>query len=398
MNRKSIILVVNTLTHGGAEIQVSRLANGLYRRGWRVDVVSMLPPDALEGQLREAGIRVHCLDMKRGVPNPLAIIRLARIIRAYRPQIVHSHIVHANLLTRVTRLLVKFPVLVCTAHSYKEGGRFHDLGYRITDPLSDLTTTVSQAADERYVRLGLARPNAIRFIPNGIDVRLYHRDPALRTQIREQLKLAGRFVWLVVARLEPDKNHVNLFRAFASAAVDHPANPILLVVGAGRLEPELRGLVEMMRLGERVRFLGLRDDIPALMNAADAQVLASLMEGMPLVLQEASAVGIPLLATNVGGNAEVVLDGKSGLIVPSEDSPALAQAMRTIMSMTPAQRGEMGRAGRLHVETNYDIDRVLDRWEAIYEELSATRRVGALATVNISQKEPNDDATVDALP
>jgi glycosyltransferase involved in cell wall biosynthesis len=379
MTPKSIIFVVNTLTHGGAEIQVSRLANGLQCRGWQVGVVAMVRPDALDGQLRSAGIEVHCLNMKPGIPNPVAIFKLARFIRARRPQIVHSHIVHANLLARVTRLVVKMPVLICTAHSFKEGGRLHDIGYRLTDRLSDLTTGVSQAAVDRYLRLGLARADGIRFIPNGIDVRRFQNDPSQRRRLRDELGVGDRFVWLVVARLEPDKNHANLFRAFSSAALNHPANPVLLVVGAGRLESEVRRLVEQMQLSARVRFLGLRDDVPALMNAADAQVLSSSMEGMPLVLQEASAVGLPVVATDVGGNAEVVSSGKSGVIVPSDDSRALARAMCDIMSMTPVQRDEMGQAGRRHVETNYDIERVLDRWEAIFEELSEVGPAGAVA-------------------
>jgi len=379
MNQRSIIFVINTLTHGGAEIQVSRLAVGLQRRGWKVAVVAMVAPDALEEELRGAGIEVYCLHMRPGVPNPLAILNLARFIRARRSQIVHSHIVHANLLARVARLVVKMPVLICTAHSFKEGGRLHDVGYRLTDRLSDLTTSVSQAAVDRYLRLGLARAGGIRFIPNGIDVRRFQNDPSQRRRLRDELGVGDRFVWLVVARLEPDKNHANLLRAFSSAALDHPANPVLLVVGAGRLESEVRGLVEQMQLSARVRFLGLRDDVPALMNAADALVLSSSMEGMPLVLQEASAVGLPVVATDVGGNAEVVVNGKSGLIVPSDDSAALARAMGVVMNMTPAQRDEMGRAGRMHVETNYDIERVLDRWEAIFEELSEVSPAGAVA-------------------
>jgi glycosyltransferase involved in cell wall biosynthesis len=124
-----------------------------------------------------------------------------------------------------------------------------------------------------------------------------------------------------------------------------------------------------MGLSRRVRFMGVRDDIPDLMNAADAQVLSSSMEGMPLVLQEASAIGLPIVATDVGGNAEVVRSGHSGLIVPPNDSQALADAMRSVMAMTPQQRAAMGRVGRQHVESNYDINRVLDRWEEIYREL-----------------------------
>jgi glycosyltransferase involved in cell wall biosynthesis len=369
MNPKSIIFVVNTLTHGGAEIQVSRLANGLKNRGWKVAVVSMVPPSALEDQLREAGIEVYCLGMKPGVPNPLAILKLSRFIRARSPDVVHSHIVHANLLARVSRLMVKMPVLVCTAHSMREGSRLHDFGYRYTDRFSDLTTNVSQAAVDRYVRVGLAPAGRIRFVANGVDLTRFGNNPEARQRLRQELGVEKRFVWLSVARLEPDKDHANLFRAFASASANSSADPLLLLIGRGKLELELRQLCQTMGLSRRVRFMGVRDDIPDLMNAADAQVLSSSMEGMPLVLQEASAIGLPIVATDVGGNAEVVRSGHSGLIVPPNDSQALADAMRSVMAMTPQQRAAMGRVGRQHVESNYDINRVLDRWEEIYREL-----------------------------
>src|SRR6476620_11169227 len=97
MGNRSIVFVVNALTHGGAEIQVSRLARGLVRRGWKVAVVSMIRPEALVPELKAAGVAVHGLDMTPGVPNPLAILRLRGILNLLRPQIVHSHIAHANI-------------------------------------------------------------------------------------------------------------------------------------------------------------------------------------------------------------------------------------------------------------------------------------------------------------
>jgi len=374
MNAKSIIFVVNTLTHGGAEIQVSRLAIGMRRRGWRVSVVAMVQPRALEDQLRAADVEVACLGMRPGVPNPVAILRLSRFIRARSPRVVHSHILHANLLSRVSRLTARMPVLVCTAHSLKEGSRLHELGYRYTDRWADLTTNVSQAAVDRYVAEGLAPAHRIRFVPNGVDLRQFHHDGADRDRLRRELGVEGKFVWLAVARLEASKDYPNLLRAFSRAVSAKPAaDPVLLLVGRGKLEATLRHLTETLGLSDRVRFMGVRDDVPSLMSAADAQVLSSSVEGMPLVLQEASATGLPVVATDVGGNNEVILDKISGLIVPPNNSHALAEAMQQMMAMTPQQRTEMGRAGRNHVQSQYDIEGVLDRWENIYEELLAAK-------------------------
>src|SRR5436309_1212686 len=98
--RKSIVFVVNALTHGGAEIQVSRLALGMRRRGWDVCVASMIPPESLVDELRAGGVDVTCLDMRPGIPNPMAILRLRRILVERAPSVVHSHISHANILSR----------------------------------------------------------------------------------------------------------------------------------------------------------------------------------------------------------------------------------------------------------------------------------------------------------
>ncbi len=125
-------------------------------------------------------MEVLCLDMRRGVPNPIAIIKLRRIIATLSPRVVHSHIAQANLLARVTRLLARMPVLVCTAHSVIEGGRMLELGYRYTDRLADLTTIVSQAAVERYVRIGAAPAHRLRFVPNGLDLARFIPDEAAR--------------------------------------------------------------------------------------------------------------------------------------------------------------------------------------------------------------------------
>ncbi len=122
-------------------------------------------------------------------------------------------------------------------------------------------------------------------------------------------------------------------------------------------------------LEDKVRFLGVRRDVPDLMNAADAYVMSSAWEGMPMVLLEAEACGLPVVATDVGGNSEVILNNKSGYIVPPGDSEALAAAIVKMMALSEAERRAMGRAGRAHIEANYSLERVVDQWEELYREL-----------------------------
>ena len=200
MPSKSILFIINVLTRGGAEIQVLRLARGMKSRGWTVTVVSMIEPEALAEPFIESGIDVLCLGMHPGMPNPMAILRLRKIIAERQPDVIHSHILHANILARITRMLSSFPVLVCTAHNIKESGKRLEKLYRYTDGLADLTTNVSQAGVDRYISASLAPADRIRFIPNGLDLADFKPSDPTRARMRQALGVSDQFVWLGIGR------------------------------------------------------------------------------------------------------------------------------------------------------------------------------------------------------
>lgn len=368
MSPSPILYLVNALGFGGAELQVCRLALGMKARGRDVTVVTLIPPVGLVDELRAGGVEVLSLNMRPGIPNPLAAMRLRRIIRRLRPEVVHSHIVHANLLARVIRPFTRMPALVCTAHSIHEGKRWLELAYRVTDRLSDMTTNVSQAGVDRYVQIGACPAERIRFVPNGLDVSRFQRDAGARARLRRELGIEDKFAWLAVGRLTEAKDCPNLLNAFAAASASDD-RAVLLMVGRGNLEEQTYAVAKSLKLDDRVRFLGIRQDIPDIMSAADAYVMSSAWEGMPLVLQEASATELPIVSTDVGGVKEVVVDGRSGLLVPPKNSEALAGAMRQMMLMTSEERERMGRAGREHVESLFGMESVLDAWDDMYSEI-----------------------------
>jgi len=338
-----------------------------------------MPPRAYVVEMQAAGVSVFSLDIKRKVPDPRPFLRLARLIRAWRPEIVHSHMVHANILARIVRPLVRVPVLVCTAHSIDErgrkgSGRLREFLYRLTDPFCDLTTQVSQAGLERYVRIGTVPRHKIRYIPNGVDTERFKSDLEARLRSRQELRLEEAFVWLAVGRFDVEKDYPNMLRAFAQV-VKKQCETFLLIAGDGPLRPAVEELARDLGLKDHVQFLGIRRDIPDLMNAADAYIMSSIWEGMPMVLLEASATELPIVATNVGGNREVVLDGKTGFLVPPKDPEALAQAMLRLMSLSEEERWRMGKLARQHIEAHYSLDRVVNQWEALYRELLAKKGI-----------------------
>lgn len=373
-----LLEVITGLARGGAETQVVALALGLRARGWNVRVVSLLQPEAFVEELEGAGIPVVSLGMRRGQPSPQAVLRLAALFRRWRPHVVHSHMIHANLLARVARALAPVPVLISTAHSTLEVGRSFrterstHLAYRLTDFLADMTTQVAKEGYERFLRGGAARPDKLVYLPNAVDTHRFAPRPEVRQPKRQELGLGEEFIWLAVGRLEEAKDYPTLLRAFALVRERHP-QARLLVVGAGSLEEQVKRLASELGLGESVRFLGLRTDIPELMNAADAYVMSSAWEGMPMVLLEAHASGLPIVATDVGANRDVVRDGVSGYLVPQKHPEALAAAMNRLMFLEPWKRVQMGFRGREWVEERFALERILDQWERMYAGLLARK-------------------------
>jgi glycosyltransferase involved in cell wall biosynthesis len=180
-----------------------------------------------------------------------------------------------------------------------------------------------------------------------------------------------------VGRLHPAKDHRNLLRAFRLVA-DASPDVVLVIVGGGALGEELEAFAAEQRIADRVRFLGDRGDVRELLRGFDLLAVSSRTEGYSVVLVEASAVGLPIVATRVGGNAEIVQDGISGLIVPPSDPAALAAEMSTLLG-DPARAARMGEAGRAWALSEGSVETMAKRYEAIYRGVGAgrTRRESA---------------------
>lgn len=370
-----LLLSTNLGIGGGAEEQVQQLALELKARDWTVGIVSMLPPSTLPAELEGSGVNIGTLNMKRGVPDPRRIAQLARVIRRFRPDVLHSHMTHANLLARVVRPLAQVPALVCTLHGSKmhsvRGGstRLREIAHRITDRWADVTTTICHAAAELCIQDGAAPAAKVMVMPNGVDTERYRPRPDVRDRMRKALDVEGKFVWLAVGRFELPKNYALMIRAFSFALQASRRDTVLLICGAGSMQPQIEELVRKLGLESFVRFLGVRRDIPEVMNAADAFVLSSDTEGLPMVLLQASASALPILATAVGGNAEVVQHNLTGFLVPRGDAMALAGAMERTTCLNGFDRARLGGAGRQFTHDNFGIGHIVDLWEQLYRQL-----------------------------
>jgi glycosyltransferase involved in cell wall biosynthesis len=376
-----ILFLSTSMGMGGADSQLLVAAQDLQSRGHEILVVSLTPLGPMGLRARASGIATESLEMRRSIPDPRGLARLIRISKAWQPNVLHSHMVHANLMARALQLVSPVPALISTIHNIYEGNALLMAGYRLTNGLVDRMTIISEAAAERFIRERIIPGALLRVVPNGVDPELYRQPAEVRSGLRRALGLGGAFVWLAVGRFETAKDYPNMLRAFASVLERHPA-AVLLLAGRGSLQGETESLAHELGVGSAVRFLGVRDDVAALVSAADGYLMSSAWEGMPMVLLEAAAGGLPVVTTRVGGTAEVVLDGESGYLAPPGDSPALAAAMMRLMHLSEAERRALGERGREHVRTNYGLHRVVERWEELYREVlaeKAARRQGQVA-------------------
>ncbi len=362
-----VAFLVPTLDRlAGAERQVLLLAEGFRKRDWRVSVVTLSGNGnvAREG-LEARGVSFLSLGMRHGLADPRGWIRLHRWLRGNTPDVVHAHLPHAAWIARWSRLLAPMPVLIDTIHTSDTGGIGRHLGYRLSGWLSDRCSAVSEGVAAAYQSAHMVRGARLVLIPNGVDVDCWRPDPARRADLRQRMGFGEEFVWFTAGRLDPVKDYPTLLRAMIE--VPEPAR--LVIAGAGPEESPLRRLAVELGLESRVRFLGFEPDVLPWVQAADAVVLASRWEGLPMILLEAGACALPAVATNVPGSREVVDDGATGFLTPAGDAVALGTVMKRMMCLDADARSALGQNARQNIVAHYSLARVLDSWEATYRNL-----------------------------
>ena len=371
VGRMRIVYMLTSLGMGGAERQVLELADRMVLRGHTVVLLVLRPGLAEEWP---TALDVIHLGMHR---SPLSVIagmaKARRFLLAFRPDLLHSHSFHANLAARALKVLVPSVTVISTVHNVYEGGWPRMLAYHLTDGLAHRTVAVSKAAAERFVRLKAIPQHKCIVLANGIDIALFKPDAERREEKRTTMDAGGEFIWLAVGRIVPAKDYPTLLRAFAQVRASR-GDARLWVAGAEASAAEaasVRALTTDLGLKDAVRWLGLCRDVPALLDAADAYVMASAWEGMPLAVGEAMAMEKPVVATDAGGVREVV--GAAGAIVPSRAPDALASAMLHLMRSTPEERRTQGRAARERIRELFSMDAKADEWEALYRTVLERR-------------------------
>jgi glycosyltransferase involved in cell wall biosynthesis len=334
-------------------------------RGHAVALV-VLRPQERDGFATNLDV-VH-LDINNAASLMAGLRRGVAFVRGFRPDLIHSHNFHGNMLGRAFKLNDRRAALVSTIHNVYEGGWPRMLAYRLSDGLADRVTAVSEAVAERYVRMKAVSRSKCVVVTNGIETGEFTPDAERRRATREEMGVGEEFVWLMVGRNTVAKDHANLMQAFGRAWRQLKQSQLWIAGGAPDGNQKTYAAISMPHGAlDHVRRLGARRDIPALLDAADGFVLSSAWEGMPLAVGEAMAMERPVVATDVGGVRELV--GDAGAIVPAKDSNALAEAMVATMRRPAAARAEMGRAARERICSRFSMDRKAEEWEALYRSV-----------------------------
>ena len=358
-----VLFVITGLGVGGAERQVVDLATRLVQLGYQVTICYLTGAPAnsfIPNQVELIG-----LGMKKSAWGfVMAYSELRRIILRFQPDVVHSHMVHANILSRLVRLTTPITRLVCTAHNTNEGGKLRMLGYRLTARLADVSTNVSAEAVAAFEAQGAVAPGTMLAMPNGIDTERFQPSDSARLEIRKREGIhEDEKILLAVGRLSEAKDYPNLFRAYAEVLLSS-INARLWIVGDGELRKDLE--VELARHGinEKVRFLGVQNNVEDWMNAADVFALSSAWEGFGLVVAEAMACEKVVVATDAGGVKEVL--GDCGYLVPTRNANALSAALKEALQLPPEAVKSLGLRARERVVSQYSLENIAKRWCAIY--------------------------------
>jgi glycosyltransferase involved in cell wall biosynthesis len=355
----SVLHVITRLIIGGAQENTMLTADMLDQSQWSVHVLcgpQTGPEGSLIEEVRLRDIPLTIEPMLVREVNPLkdllVFIRLTRFIRHGRYTIVHTHSSKAGILGRWAAWLAGTPIIVHTVHGWGHHNRQHPLVRalyivleKLTLPITDRLITVSQLNVEKGLRDGIGRPEDYVVIRSGIELDRFGYPTVPPHETRMSLGIpSDAAVVGSVTRLSPQKAPFDFVKAAGIAAQSMP-DVWFVVVGDGPLRPQVEELADELGLANRLILTGLRRDIPELLAAFDIFVLSSLWEGLPRVLPQAMATGLPIVATAIDGNAEAVIDGVNGRLVPPSDPAALAQAVIELLRDSQLAV-HMGMAGR----------------------------------------------------
>ncbi len=381
MNKISVLHPITRLIIGGAQENTMLTADLLDKKRWAVDVISgpqTGPEGSLIGEVRQRGVSLTLEPTLVREVNPLkdvlAFFRLARFMRRGKYSIVHTHSSKAGILGRWAAKLAGVPVIIHTVHGWGHTNRQHPLVQqfyirleKLTLPITDKLIVVSPRDIEKGLQDGIGVPDDYTVIRSGIELERFGHPQVPRPETRAALGIPPDApVVGTVTRLSPQKAPLDFVQAAALVSQAVPECRFVMV-GDGPLRPQVEALAAELGVADQLILTGLRRDVPELMAAFDIFALSSLWEGLPRVLPQAMATGLPLVATAIDGNAEAVIDGVNGYLIPPGEPAELARAVIGLVD-NPHLARQMGGAGCQRV-AEFGAAVMVDKIDSLYRQL-----------------------------
>lgn len=372
-----IVHVITSLDTGGAQVMLQQLLASMDRSRFEPTVIALTSVGPVGDRLRAMGIPTSALGMRRGVATPHMVGKLAWQLRNERPDLVQTWMHHSDLIGGMAaRLAGNIPVVWGIHHTTFDPAllkRRTRLTLATCARLSSWVPARIVCCAETSRTVHAARgydTSKMLVIPNGFDVERFQPDPAAHESVRAELGLAAETPLIgLVARFDPQKDQRNFVQAAGLlAAMRSEVHFLLCGDEIDWHNPALTEWIARAGMQQRCHLLGRRTDTPRIQAALDIGTIASYWgEAFPLVIGEAMASGVPCVVTDIGDSARLV--GDTGLVVPPRDAPALAAAWQRILSLSPAERDQRGRAARQRIIEHFNLPDIADRYEQVYQEV-----------------------------
>jgi glycosyltransferase involved in cell wall biosynthesis len=376
---KKVMHIITGLTPGGAELTLLRLLFAMDRERYQLAVVSLMDENTVGAAVKSLGIPVYALGFRAGLPNFRGLLKFIRLLREFRPDLIHGRMYHANLLSLLGGWVAKCPVVFGIHHALDdlEGEKpLTRLMIRWNARLSRLTTRIvfiSRAIAEQHDHIGFD-PAKKEVISNGVDCERFFPDEAGRSRFRAELGVERETLLVGMAgRFHPIKDHDTFLRAARAISSRHPKVRFLLSgSGVDAENVELVNAIRALGLEERVRLLGYRGDMNRFFQGIDIFVSSSKSEAFGNVLAEAMASALPCVATDVGASAYVL--GDAGFLVPPRNPNALAEGIERLLVLGEEKRTALGGQARNRVMGRFAFQNMVKGHEELYGRLTSQLR------------------------
>lgn len=378
MIRKARICHITKATGiAGSEKHLLMLLKGLDKAKYQVKLILLVERDkSLDDcvlHFEGGGVQVKRV-LIRGDIDPLLVWRLYRLLREGNYDLVHTHLIHADLYGTLAAKLAGVPIIVSTKHN-DDAFRRHSLYAfldRLASKFANKIIVISDSLRRFFVEVEGLDAGKITRIYYGLDAAEFGVHSLGDSSVREEFGIEANWPMAgIVARLDRQKGHTYLLTAFAKVVETLPQAK-LLVVGDGYLRGDLEKQTRGLGITSQVTFTGWRNDVPRIMADLDLLILPSLWEGFGLVLLEAMAMAKPIVATRVSAIPEIMVDGETGILVPPKDPNSLAEAIIRLVQ-NPSRAREMGRKGRERLEKEFSVEKMVKQAERVYESLIEER-------------------------